>query len=110
MNSRMDRYNNQVTLKERTARNRKLYDNVQDMNIDYVNIDVNNSVEIDPNKKLTKNRSDYQKLKQLDFIIERKNREIEQPKEEIKEKKVYDINEIMESARKIKKMMIKKDY
>lgn len=98
MNSRMEKYNTEVALKERTAKNKKLYDEIQDMNIDFIDINVDDSVEFDPNKIVKKKRTDYQQLKKLDMLVERPITRSE-PKEVVRENRVYDINEILSSAR-----------
>ena len=105
MNSRMDKYvNNSTTIKKRTQKNEKLYDKVLDMSIDYVDIDVNNAIELNPNNTSKSTREDYQKQKELSKILPRNEKPEAYVKQEVepKENLIYDINEILELARKNK--------
>ena len=105
MNSRMDKYvNNSTTIKKRTQKNEKLYDKVLDMSIDYVDIDVNNAIELNPNNISKSTREDYQKQKELSKILPRNEKPEAYVKQEVepKENRIYDINEILELARKNK--------
>lgn len=105
MNSRMDKYvNNSTTTKKRTQKNEKLYDKVLDMSIDYVDIDVNNAIELNPNNTSKSTREDYQKQKELSKILPRNEKPEAYVKQEVepKENRIYDINEILELARKNK--------
>lgn len=103
MNSRMDKYQTlekDKNINHRTQRNKKLYDEVQDMNIDYIDINVNDAIEITPDKELKKTRSDYQMKKEIEKILPSEAQQ-QDKKEEIKQKqeRVYDINEILKLAR-----------
>ena len=103
MNSRMDKYQTlekDKNINHRTERNKKLYDEVQDMNIDYIDINVDDAIEITPDKELKKTRSDYQMKKEIEKIIPSEAQQ-QDKKEEIKQKqeRVYDINEILKLAR-----------
>jgi len=105
MNTRMQRYTNDEPISGRTEKNKRLYDKVQDMNIDYIDIDVNNAVELDINNRIPRTRSDYQLRKELGGIMPRESSSlnktfVEEPT--IKEEKVYDINEILKLARENK--------
>lgn len=105
MNSRMNKYvNNSTTIKKRTQKNEKLYDKVLDMSIDYVDIDVNNAIELNPNNTSKSTREDYQKQKELSKILPRNEKPEAYVKQEVepKENRIYDINEILELARKNK--------
>ena len=105
MNSRMDKYvNNSTTIKKRTQKNEKLYDKILDMSIDYVDIDVNNAIELNPNNTSKSTREDYQKQKELSKILPRNEKPEAYVKQEVepKENRIYDINEILELARKNK--------
>ena len=57
----MDKYD-ENTSSLRSEKNKRLYDEVSDMNIDYVNIDVNNVIDLSSNKK-TGAREEYKKQK-----------------------------------------------
>ena len=118
MKARMEKY---VTTSEksRTSKNEKLYDEVQDMNIDYINIDVNNALELNPSKNHRSSREDFQKQRELNKILprnEEKQRIIDEEVEP-KENRIYDINEILKLARenklfedKDKKRLINTEY
>lgn len=103
MNARMEKYASTGT-KSRTSKNEKLYDEVQDMNIDYVNIDVNNAVELNPNLSSKSKREDYQKQRELNKILPKNEERVKFINEEVedKENRVYDINEILKMARENK--------
>lgn len=49
MNSRMDKYQSNVATKERTIRNKKLYDEVLDLDVEYIDVSTSNKMEIDMN-------------------------------------------------------------
>lgn len=104
MKARMEKYSTDTPVKKRTSRNEKLYDEVLDMSIDYVNIDVNNAVDLTVNNNSRTTREDYQKRRELNKIIpENKARErvvIEEV--EPKEDRIYDIDEILKLARENK--------
>ena len=104
MKARMEKYNTNTTTKTRTNRNERLYDEVQDMNIDYVNIDVSNAIELNPNKNAKSSREDFQKQRELNKILpknEERTKYIDQ-EVEAKEDRIYDINEILKLARQNK--------
>lgn len=99
----MEKYDVDTGLKQRTKKNENLYSEVQNMNIDYVDIDVDNAVELSPSSG-RKSREDYQKQRELNKILPN-NREqvnISDTVVEPKEDRVYDINEILKMARENK--------
>lgn len=105
MNSRMQRYTNEQPTNRRLDKNRRLYDKVQDMNIDYIDINVDNAIELNMNSTKPKTRQDYQLRKELDTIMPRRsdNYQTAIKEEQIpREEKVYDINEILKLARENK--------
>lgn len=118
MKTRMDKYD-ENTSNLRSEKNKKLYDEVSDMNIDYVDIDINNVIDLSSNKK-TGAREEYKKQKELNYIIpnEKKSREYIDNTLENKEDRVYDINEILKLAKEnklfdsdsSKKRMINTEY
>ncbi len=120
MESRMNKYDT-TSVKSRTAKNEKLYDEVLDMSIDYVNIDVDNAIDL-TNKSGVGTRENYHKQKELSRIMptheEKVNLEPEEDHSEHKENRVYDINEILKLARdnklfdddKEKKRLINTEY
>ena len=95
MKTRMDKYE-ENTLTLRSEKNKRLYDEVSEINIDYVDIDVNNVIDLTSNKK-TGAREEYKKRKELNYFMpnENKNREYTENTLENKEDRVYDINEIL---------------
>ena len=105
---RMDRYNEQDTNHiSRTDKNKELYQNYT-MNPVYTNLsDVTNSnaYVIDPNSKIDSKttRETYQKLREYQNIeIPKEKKELEDVNylKERQENKIYDINSVLENARK----------
>ena len=101
MNARMEKYTEETGTKQRTKKNEQLYSEVQNMNIDYINIDVDNAVELSPSDNYKSSREDYQKQRELNKILPRKESTIydDIEPEVAKENRVYDINEILKQAR-----------
>lgn len=118
MKTRMDKYD-ENTSSLRSEKNKRLYDEVSDMNIDYVDIDVNNVIDLSSNKK-TGAREEYKKQRELNYFMpnEKKSREYVDNTLENKEDRVYDINEILKLAKEnklfdsdsSKKRMINTEY
>ena len=118
MKARMEKYST-TSIKSRMNKNEKLYDEVQEMNIDYINIDVNNALELNPSKNHRSSREDFQKQRELNKILPRNEEKQKIIDEEIepKENRIYDINEILKLARenklfedKDKKRLINTEY
>lgn len=119
MKARMEKYDvTTPTVKRRTTRNEKLYNEIQDMNIDYVDINVDNAMDLS-NYDKSKTRESYQKQRELDRIMpsykEKKREVFEDPIPE--ENRIYDIDEILKLARnnklfeeKEKKRLINTEY
>ena len=101
MGSRMDKYYDGNVATKRTSRNEKLYDSMQDLNIDFATINYDNSVVITPGAK-KQTRAEYQNIKSLESIMPRKRQERQVIKTEKQEEKIYDINEILKLARENK--------
>ncbi len=104
MSGRMSKYDSDTSVKRRTQKNENLYSEVGNMNIDFVDIDVDNAVELNPSSTGRASREDFQKQRELNKILPN-NREkiIEEPEYiEPKEDRVYDINEILKMARQNK--------
>lgn len=102
MKARMEKYDVSTGVKKRTAKNENLYSEVGNLNIDYVDIDVDNAVELNPGNGGRTSREDFQKQRELNKILP-SNRKKEQDSPvsvEVKEDRVYDINEILSMARK----------
>lgn len=118
MKTRMDKYD-ENTSSLRSEKNKRLYDEVLDMNIDYVDIDVNNVIDLSSNTK-TGAREEYKKQRELNYFMpnEKKSREYIDNTLENKEDRVYDINEILKLAKEnklfdsdsSKKRMINTEY
>ena len=104
MNARMEKYASDSAVTRRTKKNEKLYSEVGNMNIDFVDIDVDNALELNPTKSGKTSREDFQKQRELRKILP--NREEKTYDEaqyvEPKEDRVYDINEILKMARQNK--------
>lgn len=102
MKARMEKYNASNEVKTRTSKNNKLYDEISNMNIDYVNIDVNNAIDMGINSN--SKREDFQRKRELNKIMPSKEEKEEIRLEETtpKENRIYDINEILTLARKNK--------
>ena len=118
MKTRMDKYDENTSIL-RSEKNKRLYDEVSDMNIDYVDIDVNNVIDLSSNKK-TGAREEYKKQRELNYFMpnEKKSREYIDNTLDNKEDRVYDINEILKLAKEnklfdsdsSKKRMINTEY
>ncbi len=104
MKARMEKYDTNTENKKRTARNENLYSEVGNMNIDYVDIDVDNAVELNPTKSGRTSREDFQKQRELNKILPSNREKTNNMQEytETKEDRVYDINEILSMARQNK--------
>ena len=100
----MEKYDVDSETRQRTKKNENLYSEVQNMNIDYVDIDVDNAVELTPSSQGKKSREDYQKQRELNKILpnSREKINISDTVVEPKEERVYDINEILKMARENK--------
>ena len=83
MKARMEKYDTAPEVKQRTKRNERLYSEVQSMNIDYVNIDVNNAVDLSISNGSKSSREDFQKQRELDKILPRKQEISKQTKQEV---------------------------
>ena len=116
MSTRMDKYNTDV--KSRTNKNEKLYEKVGDISINYDFIDVDNALELNPNDRIKSTRESYKKHRELNNILNKKEYREKTFEEEVipKENRVYDINEMLKSARdeldesKNKKRLINTEY
>jgi hypothetical protein len=103
---RMDRYNEEDNSRvSRIDKNQNLYQDFS-MNAIYTNItDVTNSnaYEINPNNKTLTTREAYQQLKEYQNVeLPKEKKELEDVNylSEKKENKIYDINSVLENARK----------
>lgn len=103
MASRMDRYNESKSNITRSAKHQNMYNSISSSNyLNYEKLPVSSNVnEIDINtlKKIATNRNEYRKLKELEDTMVIKRNKIIERKEEVKEEKIRDINELIEKAR-----------
>ena len=103
MASRMDRYNESKNNITRSAKHQNMYNSISSSNyLNYEKLPVSSNVnEIDINtlKKIATNRDEYRKLKELEDTMVIKRNKIIERKEELKEEKIRDINELIEKAR-----------
>lgn len=103
MASRMDRYNESKNNITRSAKHQNMYNSISSSNyLNYEKLPVSSNVnEIDINtlKKIATNRDEYRKLKELEDTMVIKRNKIIERKEEVKEEKIRDINELIEKAR-----------
>lgn len=103
MASRMDRYNESKSNITRSAKHQNMYNSISSSNyLNYEKLPVSSNVnEIDINtlKKIATNRDEYRKLKELEDTMVIKRNKIIERKEEVKEEKIRDINELIEKAR-----------
>ena len=102
MRARMEKYdtsNNEV--KKRTSRNERLYNEVQNMNIDYVDINVNNAMDLSVSSN-DSSREGYQKRRELDNLMpsSRERAVYQESTVSPSENRVYDINRVLEDAHK----------
>lgn len=118
MKARMEKYEPKKQVRTRTTRNERLYDEVQNMNIDYVKINVDNAVDLST-PSTSSYREGYQKQRELDKIIPSHKQIEKEPIPEVipKDDRIYDIDEILQMARdnklfeeKEKKRLINTEY
>lgn len=101
MESRMEKYGTKSNVHARSERNKKLYEEINNLDLEYSSIDMNNAIELSEKKEI-KTRSEYQRRKEFEQLIpSRKETEITSKIEE-KENRVYDINEILKLAKENK--------
>lgn len=104
MRSRLDRYNNSNDAKEsisRLSKNRHLYDDLNNKIgfEELVDFNTQTRIELTSLNETKKSRESYQQLKDYQGLINN-NKEEEEPKIEKEEERVFDINSILEEARK----------
>lgn len=98
--SRMEKYSS-TGVKSRTNKNEKLYNEVNDLSINYDYIDVNNAVELNPSENYKSSRENFHKQRELDKILKRQTQKVKEPIdiETPAENRVYDINQILENSK-----------
>jgi len=107
MQSRMEKYYKNDTSMERSAKNKKLYNEVyeEDFYTELGTIENESEVDISKIKEMMKSREDYQRAKQYRELLGDKIKPIEKQEEvrEGKEEPIYDIHSIIEKAKEHKK-------
>lgn len=100
MKTRTEKYET-TSKKTRAERNASLYQDVQNITLEYEYIDTNNVVDLSGPTKNRTSRADFQKQKELDKIIprEKQSKNIEVDEVTLKEDRVYDIDEILKKAK-----------
>ena len=101
MESRMEKYQTKSVAKARSERNKKLYEEINNIDLEYSDIDINNAIELSENKEI-KTRSEYQRRKEFETFISNKKEEPKEIEKIEQETKVHDINEILKLARENK--------
>ena len=104
MPSRLDRYNDNNKLKEhnsRLSKNRHLYDDLNNKIgfEELVNFNTQTRIELSSLNAPKKSRESYQQLKDYQGLISSHDKQVE-PLSEPEKEKVFDINSILEEARK----------
>ena len=100
MGSRMEKYENNVPT-SRMSKNRSLYEEVDRIDVGYIDLKESNVLEIptkDVNRKI-KTREDYKRYRDLDGIINVPKEEKTSVLVKEKEERIYDINEILKRAK-----------
>lgn len=117
MDSRMERYDSGVaTISSRTEKNKKLYDQVADIDVEYIDINTDNVLEIDSQSLANRSRSDYQKRKEFENLVTPKEEKELYEELPIRKDRVYDIDEILRKAKETatseekKKRLINTEY
>ncbi len=116
MDSRMDKYSESKQKSySRAEKNKKLYDSLTDIDMDYIDINVDNVLEIASTDLNKKSRSDYHKVKELESIVPTPVETIILDEPLAKKEKIYDIDEILERAKserqaENKKRLINTEY
>lgn len=101
MESRMEKYQTTKPIKARSERNKKLYEEISNIDLEYQNIDINNAIELSEKKEI-RTRSEYQRRKEYETFISNKKEEPKEIEKIEQETKVHDINEILKLARENK--------
>ena len=67
--TRMQRYEKEDVVSKRFLKNKKMYEDVGKVNIDYVNIDVNNAISLNDDVLKPKTREDFHRKKEINNFI-----------------------------------------
>lgn len=100
MSTRMSRYDaSDVKTSSRIEKNKKLYEEVSDIDIDYIDINVDNILEIGEEDLIKTSRSTYQKRKEFESLVTPKEEETIYEEIPIRKNRIYDINEVLKQAK-----------
>lgn len=99
MGTRMDRYNLSAKTASRTEKNQHLYNSIDDINVDHIDINDAKEINLSDMSSSVNSREEYRKVRDIRSVVgeeeERKHEEVlEEPEE-----KIYDINEILNRAK-----------
>lgn len=101
MESRMEKYQTENQTIGRTQKNKKLYEEINNLDLEYVNVDINNAIELN-NREEIRTRSEYQRRKEFESFMPKRRQEPIVREIAEKEDRVYDINEILKLAKENK--------
>lgn len=101
MKARMEKYDTDTGVRRRTQKNERLYNEVQNMNIDYVDINVDNAMDLSMSSDSKFSREGYQKQREIDQIMptSREMKPVKEYEESPSENRVYDIDQILKMAK-----------
>lgn len=103
MDKRSNRYSEEKKVVSRVNKNKILYDEINNniTNIEVPTYDSSNGIDISELDMNNLKREEFQKVKDYKELIDEKTKDEEIPKEkEVKKEKSYDINKILEEAKK----------
>ncbi len=104
MNTRMDRYSLSTKTASRTVKNEHLYNTIDDINVDYIDIDDAKEIELNAINDNITSREDYRRRKGFDSLLKEEKplsitEEVIEPETT---NKVYDINDLLKKAKENK--------
>ncbi len=100
MNSRMDKYENNNIPTSRTLKNKNLYEEIDRIDVGYVDLNSSNVFEIPSDSNRTiKTREDYKRYHDLEGILPISKEEKSSVLVKEKEERIYDIDEILKKAK-----------
>lgn len=99
MNSRMEKYENGNNPTSRTIKNKNLYEEIDRIDVGYVDLNSSNIFEINDSDRKIKTRENYKKYHDLEGIIPISKEEKSSVIVKEKEERIYDIDEILKKAK-----------
>lgn len=99
MGSRMEKYDIQNASTSRLNKNKNLYEEIDRIDVGYIDLNEPNVLEIPSNGRAIKTREDYKKYHDLSGILNIKEEEHTKVMTKEKEKRIYDIDEILKKAK-----------